>query len=623
MSVVTAQEARMTMPARAELQAREWRWWHMLAVDLRSLALFRMAMGSVLLFNLVGLLGELDDFFSDRGVLPRDVLLSQFSDPWAFSVHLMSGQWAVQLVIFFVAIVFAIALILGYRTRLSTIVSWFLLCSMQVRNPFILHGGDDLLRLLLFWSMFAPLGSALSLDRALNPNAPKPDPLHLSFGSLALMLQLCVMYLMTAVLKFAPEWRTEGSAIYYALSLDQFATGFGRALLQFPWLCRTLTFATVVFEFLGPILAFCPAVGGGVRLLMVVLFIGFHTGLGLTLYLGIFPWICAAAWLMFVPSVAWEVAEEALADDADRGMVMFFDGKCGFCRRVVQVLRGLLRLRHTTLREAQSDPEMNALMWKRTAWIVRDPEGGVHTGYDAFVALCRRSALARRIANVLGSVWARRVGERAYRAVADNRARAAQVLRALTPPPPRERLARVVAAFAGLSFAFVFLCNVAIFQPARFPGSMAWWSRLGSLTQLFQAWAMFAPYPSKNGGWYVFEGIKADSTRVDVWNGGASTDAKPADVASTYRDSQWRKYLINLWYARFNRHRPHFARYLCRTWNERHEAKDRVHAIRMSFMLEVTPPPGQPHAPPNKDWMWEGACADSLPVPTQAAAASH
>ena len=34
---------------------------------------------------------------------------------------------------------------------------------------------------------------------------------------------------------------------------------------------------------------------------------------------------------------------------------------------------------------------------------------------------------------------------------------------------------------------------------------------------------------------------------VDVWNGGTPTYAKPPNVAATYRDAKWQKYLTNLW----------------------------------------------------------------------------
>ena len=62
------------------------------------------------------------------------------------------------------------------------------------------------------------------------------------------MLQLCFVYWFTAAAKLHPVWLSEGTAIYYALSLDQFTKPFGYVLLGFPGLLRQLTHGTVLLE---------------------------------------------------------------------------------------------------------------------------------------------------------------------------------------------------------------------------------------------------------------------------------------------------------------------------------------------------------------------------------------
>ena len=84
---------------------------------------------------------------------------------WSPSVHVAftgirgrPGSAAFETIPFLVAGLFAGLLLVGYRTGLATCVSWFMLLSVQARNPIILQGGDVLLRLLLFWGIFLPLG---------------------------------------------------------------------------------------------------------------------------------------------------------------------------------------------------------------------------------------------------------------------------------------------------------------------------------------------------------------------------------------------------------------------------------------------------------------------------------
>jgi predicted DCC family thiol-disulfide oxidoreductase YuxK len=605
-------ESRVPKVVSGRAASADWRWWHILAVDIRSLALFRVVFGACLLIDLLGHLPEVNDFYTDAGILPRDALTGQFGNPWGVSLHLMSGQYIVQLAILLVAIVLALGFLAGYRTRLCTIGSWVLLCSMQVRNPVILHGGDDIERLLLFWCMFLPLNARFSLDRALNPTVPLAKPLYLSAGSLGLLFQMCFLYWFAAISKWHPIWIGEGSAIYYALSLAQFATPFGTWLLQFPRLLRLMTYGTLALELGGPLLVFCPFLGGAVRLGVVLAFVGFHTGLGLTLRLGSFPWVCASGWLALLPPLVWEVlARRRPAIEAGRGVIVFFDATCGFCRRMVPIVRSLLRLSGAEMREAQSDAQIAALMQDRNAWVVRDPAGGLHSGYDGLLELCRRSPVTRPAISLLASAPVRGLGERAYRWVASNRAQAGRFLESLTPPAPRDYPGFIGDTLALASLGFVLFWNVSTLQTGR-PSTL--WRALGTLTQLNQQWRLFAPYPTQDGGWYVIEGVRMDGTRFDLWNGGGTpTDVRPADPSATYRNAQWRKYLGNIWMRDFSNHRPYFGRYLCRKWNGDHVGGERVNLIYISMMFEPTPPPGTPRPPATKELVWRHYCFDKPP----------
>ena len=205
-----------------------------LSLDLRSLALFRVTFGLVILCDLISCIPEIGAFYTDQGIMPRDALVGKFSIPWMMSLHLMSGGWVVQLALFLVTIAAVCGMILGYRTRLSTFVTWVMIWSLHNRNGMILHGGDDMVRVLLFWCMFAPLNGRWSLDAALNPRSPPLDNDNYSWGTQALMLQLCFVYWFTAAWKWGPVWTTEGSAIYYAMNLDEFVTPVGKVLLGFP-----------------------------------------------------------------------------------------------------------------------------------------------------------------------------------------------------------------------------------------------------------------------------------------------------------------------------------------------------------------------------------------------------
>jgi hypothetical protein len=290
-----------TTPGRGPAAVRgmfaEW-----FGLDLRSLAVYRIGLGLLLLADLIGRAGDLTAHYTDQGVLPR----SAITGGHYISLHLLDGTADFQGALFVLAGLCALALLVGWWTRLATGASWFLLMSLHARNPVILQGGDALLRLLLFWGLFLPLGARWSLDAWRKGGEPAGGR-EVSAGSAALILQICFVYWFSAALKTDPAWRSEGTAVYYALSLDQFATPLGRYLLGFPELLRWLTFATLGLEAVGPALLFVPFYTARFRLAVVGSFLLFHlVGLRLCMELGPFPWVCAVAWLALLPGLFWD-----------------------------------------------------------------------------------------------------------------------------------------------------------------------------------------------------------------------------------------------------------------------------------------------------------------------------
>ena len=236
-----------------------------------------------------------------------------------WSVHAWSGStwWAALLL--GVQIAAALCLLAGVRTQAAVIVSWALLCSLHARNLAILHSGDVALRLFLFWGMFLPLGARWSLDarrkgvtsagvgeQESERDLRKTDVRFTSPACFAIVLQIAHIYFMGAVVKNGVEWLRDYTAVYYALSLDQFVKPAGRALLAFPAFCRAATFGTWWLEIVGPLLLFVPWRTEWWRLAMLGSFWLLHIGLWVCLRLGPFPLIMMAGWLVCVPSLVWD-----------------------------------------------------------------------------------------------------------------------------------------------------------------------------------------------------------------------------------------------------------------------------------------------------------------------------
>lgn len=285
-------------------------------LDLRALALLRVATAAVVLLDLAIRSTDLEAHYSNMGVLPLAALLDRAWTPYQVSLHAISGLWQVEAVLFIAAAGVAGALALGYHTRLATVVSWVMLVSVQNRNPFIGQGGDDLLRMLLFWGIFLPWGRVWAWDARARPAPERYD--YFSAATVAYVVQLALLYWCTALLKNGPEWTHDGTALYYALSLDQVLLPGGRLLYPHPDLLRFLTFATYYNELLLPFVLFLPVGVAGWRLLFVGVMFGFHLGISFTLYVGLFFLINMASVLGLLPPVALGWLERKASPHAAR-----------------------------------------------------------------------------------------------------------------------------------------------------------------------------------------------------------------------------------------------------------------------------------------------------------------
>ena len=285
-------------------------------LDLRAMALLRMGTAAVVLLDLAIRSTDLEAHYSNLGVLPIAALLDRTWTPYQFSLHTTSGLWQVQAVLFLVAAGLAGALLLGYYTRLATVASWVLLVSLQNRNTLIGQGGDDLLRMLLFWGIFLPWGRVWSVDARQQPPPERLD--YASAATIAYVVQLALLYWCTALLKSGNEWTHDGTALYYALSLDQLLLPGGRLLYPHPELLRLLTFATWYTELLLPFALFIPVGVRWWRLLVIGVLIGFHLGISLTLYVGLFFVINLVSIVGLLPPLALDWLVPRLAPHAAR-----------------------------------------------------------------------------------------------------------------------------------------------------------------------------------------------------------------------------------------------------------------------------------------------------------------
>ncbi|MEO8698495.1 MAG: HTTM domain-containing protein [Kofleriaceae bacterium] len=264
-------------------------------LDVRSLALMRIAVAASVLVDLATRLVHATDHYSDDGVLPREVA-GWLADTTVLAI---SGSPAWVIAVFVVAIVLAVAVLVGWRTRLMTLLLWLVMLSIQHRNPLLWDHRDALFSIALCHGVLLPWGRAWSLDA--RRCGPRADPRYFGVAAAAYVVQIACIYLFAALLKDGPEWRSQLTAVEHAISLEYWARPFASHVLDHPTVMAALTAGVIGFEAaLAPLLLW-PWRPRLVRWLAVFGLCALQVGFAMFLWLDTFPLIAGAMVLGLVP----------------------------------------------------------------------------------------------------------------------------------------------------------------------------------------------------------------------------------------------------------------------------------------------------------------------------------
>jgi hypothetical protein len=160
-----------------------------MGLDFRSMAIYRAFIGIIVMADVIYRLPDLTNFYTDIGLVPRGIFISEMAMPWSFSLHLANGSLAYQVILFALHFLFGLMLLTGYKTRWAFLGAYLMTVSVHNRNWMVNNGGDDVLRSILFLSIFLPTNRWWSVDSALSKEE-KPSGSYLSTWVMALTFQL-------------------------------------------------------------------------------------------------------------------------------------------------------------------------------------------------------------------------------------------------------------------------------------------------------------------------------------------------------------------------------------------------------------------------------------------------
>jgi len=415
-------------------------------VRAEPLAMMRiLAAICVLASALTSIAPNLSALWFDDGLIPADVASQYMGHGGRFSVlNGVTSQPAIiaWFVLWMVSLLFVL---FGCFTRTACAVAWLLALSFNMRVFWALNGGDDVGLHLLFYLMISPSGAAWSIDalrRRLRTYRDPPqgfespalrpamEPVLIPPWSVRLIqIQLIAVYLLNGINKLNLEHTNDyltGEAVYWALN-DVSLTRFAYDMVPFPmWLCRLLSWGTIVFELGFPILVLIPRL----RPWALVAGVLFHVGIFATLEIGWFSQMTLCYYPIYLKGHAVERFAAWLVR-AKRGKkyIVCYDTFCPVCRRSKFALELMDVGRRLTYRDihdrAAMERDLPGVPYARALkeLLVVAPGGKITGGFDAF----------RSLAWVLPALWpvlplmylpgVPIIGRWVYQAVARNRYR--------------------------------------------------------------------------------------------------------------------------------------------------------------------------------------------------------
>lgn len=289
-------------PARRQVRRR-------VTVDTRSLAAFRMGLALVVIIDLIDRAGDLTLFYTNNGAYPLEAFEATYTYYNSYSLHALSGSPAFITLMFVVAGLIAFAMLVGYHSRFAAALTFLLLYSLQARNPAVLNGGDLLFRVLLFLSVFVPLGERWSVD-ALRRGSARTEVA--SIGTVVVLLQPVIVFTANAILKHEGELWYAGDALELALQNDAMRRGLGNVIVDYPTLLTVLNYGWVVL--LAGSVLFLFLTTGRLRALAAVVYLSAFVGMFSAMAVGMFPLILISSLMPFLTAPFWNQLGAVIPD---------------------------------------------------------------------------------------------------------------------------------------------------------------------------------------------------------------------------------------------------------------------------------------------------------------------
>lgn len=370
---------------------RRWDGFFFTPQSPTPIGLYRIVYGLIIVADIVLQHGDWLTWYGADGFVRLDTVIQRSSHPNMALFGLMPRDDVWVQAFFWVFLLFAVFLTVGFLSRFSSVAVFICLSSMLRRNGFIINSGDTLLRATGFFLVFAPTGAALSVDRLLRiwrgKEGVKIQPCW-PWAQRMIQIQMSLLYFSTFAWKtIGSDWR-DGTALYYTSRLVEFQR-FPVPALDNGIVLKLATWSALFIEFAAGVLVWVRKLRYWVLLAAVCL----HLSIEYSMNIPVFQWIAMAGYVTFVDPAdltrAWAWVRRRFGGRLGECVDVIYDGNCARSARMADVLRAIdiFQRLHVMNRDSAGTsivPEahqVNGLVFCR--------RGTVYAGFKGWLAISR------------------------------------------------------------------------------------------------------------------------------------------------------------------------------------------------------------------------------------------
>ena len=266
-----------------------------------GVTIFRVIMGILILKDFIIYFFNRRFLFSNSGIMSYETY-TDIVEYYHLDLLYLDFNREINIFLFFsLGILFSTTFILGIFTRISSIILFFLLLLFKIRNIYLLDGADNVISVVLPFFVFIDSYSFYDFyERKTRPIKNRFEPyLNITsyWFSIAMMLQIGIIYFFASLHKLQGEVWLDGTALYYILNSDDFSASSLNALLTSSlFLVKFFTWFTIVFQLTFPFLVFYRKT----KYIALLLGIFFHIGIFVLMRIDNFSLIMLACYAVFL-----------------------------------------------------------------------------------------------------------------------------------------------------------------------------------------------------------------------------------------------------------------------------------------------------------------------------------